>query len=410
MIVTCPQCQYENQVETTSTTSRVVCARCATMIPVAMPMLPKVPSLLEIDTPPAAAPVNNYAEAAPLDLDSLFAASPSAPPPPRAQNWEFDEVLDIPKTMPTSMPGEAALEIEEILSVSPRTAQTTQETKTFSTVEINGSAISEAPANLWAAQPEIPNVNNQWPEDVGQSGRPSTAFPQDSFQFSESTVVMTPPRRAKSNLSKVLVALLFIVGLVGVGYYLLGDLVKEWMREPSAPTVAKTNAPGNQKPAAVPNAAPGTSTKPNTDEKAVNNQTGAATNAPNTQAAPSQAPKPASSTASTPTPVPAKPTPSAPAPASSDAQLTGHSVGQSDGSLTVQLGSYNDLAQATARANKLKASGIEARVVKAQIPQRGTWYRVQAGRFTNQTEASKYVQELRAKGLGDPIVTGYQAQ
>jgi cell division protein FtsN len=59
----------------------------------------------------------------------------------------------------------------------------------------------------------------------------------------------------------------------------------------------------------------------------------------------------------------------------------------------------------------LKAAGVEARVVKAQVPGKGTWYRVHAGRFTSQADADRYRQELRAKGAAkDSLVAGYQAQ
>src|SRR5207244_1048164 len=60
----------------------------------------------------------------------------------------------------------------------------------------------------------------------------------------------------------------------------------------------------------------------------------------------------------------------------------GHAVKQGEGSITVQVASFNNQAQADERVASLKSAGIEARVVKADIPGKGTWYRVQIGRFT----------------------------
>ncbi|HEX8773215.1 MAG TPA: SPOR domain-containing protein [Pyrinomonadaceae bacterium] len=86
-------------------------------------------------------------------------------------------------------------------------------------------------------------------------------------------------------------------------------------------------------------------------------------------------------------------------------------VDQSAGNFTVQVGSYNNAAQADERASRLRSSGIEARVVRADIPRRGTWYRVQAGRFASQTEAARYATELKGKGATDDfVVTSAQNQ
>lgn len=82
---------------------------------------------------------------------------------------------------------------------------------------------------------------------------------------------------------------------------------------------------------------------------------------------------------------------------------------QAVGNFTVQVGSYNDAAQAEERAGRLRSSGIEARVVRADIPRRGTWYRVQAGRFSSEQEASRFASEIKGKGATDDfIITAVQ--
>jgi cell division protein FtsN len=76
------------------------------------------------------------------------------------------------------------------------------------------------------------------------------------------------------------------------------------------------------------------------------------------------------------------------------------------GNLTIQIGSFKDQAEADGRAAKLKSQGVDARVVRADIPGKGTWYRVQVGGFASREEASSYGNQLRSKGLvQDFIVT-----
>jgi cell division septation protein DedD len=80
-----------------------------------------------------------------------------------------------------------------------------------------------------------------------------------------------------------------------------------------------------------------------------------------------------------------------------------------DGKLTVQVASYNALTDANERAEYLKSLGVGARVIKVNLPNRGVWYRVQTGRFAKFEEATRYGDELRAKGaVKEFIVTKAQ--
>lgn len=93
-------------------------------------------------------------------------------------------------------------------------------------------------------------------------------------------------------------------------------------------------------------------------------------------AAPVEAPKPA--------PAAQPSAPSGPAPS---------------GNFTVQVGSFNNSSEANGHVSKLRAAGFEARAVPVELPGRGTWHRVQAGRFATRDEAAKAGAALRAKGL-----------
>jgi cell division septation protein DedD len=76
-----------------------------------------------------------------------------------------------------------------------------------------------------------------------------------------------------------------------------------------------------------------------------------------------------------------------------------------DGKVTIQVGSYNAAAEAEARVANLKSAGFEARSVEVEIPKRGTWYRVQSGRFVSRDEAERYGKQLRDKGIVSSFIT-----
>lgn len=74
------------------------------------------------------------------------------------------------------------------------------------------------------------------------------------------------------------------------------------------------------------------------------------------------------------------------------------------GNFTIQVGSYNNSAQAAERVASLKAAGFDARVAEVEIPKRGTWYRVQTGRFESRDEAARYSVQMRAKGAAESVM------
>lgn len=77
-----------------------------------------------------------------------------------------------------------------------------------------------------------------------------------------------------------------------------------------------------------------------------------------------------------------------------------------DGKFTVQVGSFNVESQANERISSLRAAGFDARSTVVQLPGRGTWYRVQVGRFREREDASKTAAQLRDKGaaVGSMVV------
>ena len=75
--------------------------------------------------------------------------------------------------------------------------------------------------------------------------------------------------------------------------------------------------------------------------------------------------------------------------------------GDGKGKFVVQIASYNTKKDAEALRDRLAASGIAAHIVESVIPDRGTWYRVRAGRHLDKQAA----QELAGKaGKGAIII------
>jgi cell division protein FtsN len=74
------------------------------------------------------------------------------------------------------------------------------------------------------------------------------------------------------------------------------------------------------------------------------------------------------------------------------------------GGFTIQIGSYNVIEQANERVARLQAAGFDARVVAVELPKRGTWYRVQAGRFSSRDDAARYGADLKSKGAADNFI------
>jgi cell division septation protein DedD len=473
MIVRCPQCQYANQVEADATKPRIVCARCATVISIeflSSPSGPPVSDPAAFDLPvsdsfaegrPLSEPSFMKTPETPLDLDSLLespadpaSVSPpappvvmSAPPPSVESRWDTDEILDIPRASAVVEPEPDILAVEpqqtdplaveDLLATTPVESPTPDDFADSVLAEPPPLADSAAAANgLWGTPVDdnrdfvttsAASFGENAPEQFAQPdyaqaaaaiepeplpapaaappARPSV-FAQDSYTRSANTYVMaTPDSNNKGRLAKIFLAAALLFALLGIGYFALSGLVKDWLsarktqQATVTPGTSETNRPG-----ATPSAAPTTGAK-------TGNESGKnASASPTTVASVAASAKPTASAtpASTNQNAASKPTPT-PAPAQTG--TSGHATGSGDGSLTIQLGAYKSSSEAQQRVAKLKSAGVEGRVVKAEVPGKGTWYRVQSGRFTSEAEASKHAGELRAKGVAqDFIVTGYQNQ
>lgn len=466
MLIRCHQCQYANHVEADATKPRIVCARCATVISVEFLSNQTAPPLPDLFGQKQHQPESSFMKTpeSPLDLDSLFnsptesgpdqpihAVSPATPsnfgmpvaetPIHSAENrWDGEEILEIPRA--SSAPDmENPLAIDDLLSAPPVQGEIlepysdyTEPSAPPSTQTGSGEGTYPFGSHILAETQPMEGLATDLPSATGTSNsyeavspdsaaeetppvpaKPSV-FAQDSYMRSPSNtyVMAQPDQNNKGRLAKVFLAAALLFALLGVGYFALSGLIKDWLGArrqvasngpvPTATvtTTASTSSstqgstassPATKKPSASPSASASTTATLAASAKPSPSATATATPANISKTSNQNA-------ANKPTPTPAATTGN-----------SGHAVGAGDGSLAIQLASYKSAGEAQRMMSKLKSAGVDARMVKAEVAGKGTWFRVQTGRFTNEGEASKYAGELRAKGVTrDFIVTGYQNQ
>lgn len=425
MTVICPKCQLENPVNATQAPlkSRIICARCATLIevkadqnasvgngrgqvaspfvqsrdPYATRVEPDYDEVLEI---PLAAQVEYQTGEQVLLLDDIFAPPSDAPPAPAVEPAPPEPRVTVPLREPRlpKPQGEVSTGAPKPVSSEDHVRESHPELQEGVPALPNGRApFPEPPVATWAESPagsakERPAAD--WTE------QPATNWPVLADEPSASST------SANSILGRMVlrVAAMIVIGLglVYLAWHFLGDRLMR--RNDQGNQVAATRPASNNqtasstasvgataRPTVAPGTAPGVAIEPQVPSK------------PGSEAA---KPDPQANTKATQPAVAAKPEAKKPI----EVPMTGHSVKQSEGSLTIQVASYTERSPAEAEAARLKSAGVEARVVRAEVPNKGTRYRVQIGRFTSQEEADRLRAQLRARGVvRDAIIVGFQA-
>jgi cell division septation protein DedD len=72
---------------------------------------------------------------------------------------------------------------------------------------------------------------------------------------------------------------------------------------------------------------------------------------------------------------------------------------------TLQVSAYSSMDRARARIGKLADKGLDAHVVSAEVPDKGTYYRVRIGKFATMEKAEKFQAEIERKRGVDTFVT-----
>jgi cell division septation protein DedD len=81
-----------------------------------------------------------------------------------------------------------------------------------------------------------------------------------------------------------------------------------------------------------------------------------------------------------------------------------------DGNYQLQVSSFKTRDEADAFAQQLRVRGHKAYVIQANVPSRGTWYRVRVGPFPTQAAASAYRSSFEAKEHVVPFVVPPSSQ
>ncbi len=415
MKVICPKCQFENQADSL----RVVCARCATIIEVSMDQ-------------PSSSDSNGKRQTARLP----FAASPGTSQTSNSQASDSQQLNQPPDAYATRIGDE----FDDVLDI-PRPAQSNYQTgyessgvydDVFTTPGYDSTAAYDYSATERKPTTPIESFRTGTPrqretQDYVTSAEPEfmgwPVLPENSIEEEEQASGFSGGRGGL--LARILVIVLIFGGLISVAYYFLGDMIGK-RKDQATNLVTGGPSSGNQSGGKAgekaPAAAPGAAVKSGETgsqpaDSAKTNQSATANDPKTTITPPVINPKPSqpvddkSQPANTdksgakPVDIPPVPVTGPSGPSQSPIPAPAPAT-PNKGNITIQVASYSDRTQADERANRLKASQIDARVVRAEIPGRGTWHRVQIGGFATREEATTYGNQLKSKRiLEDFIVT-----
>ena len=74
------------------------------------------------------------------------------------------------------------------------------------------------------------------------------------------------------------------------------------------------------------------------------------------------------------------------------------------GTWSLQLSAYQDRSEADRFAAGLRDKGYAPYIIEAQVPGKGTWYRVRVGKFANKEAASNYLNDFKRETSMNGIV------
>jgi SPOR domain len=383
MKVTCPKCQFENQADS----SRVVCARCATIIEVRMDQ--------GFDS-------NGKRQTARLPFTSggLSGGGQSLGGQRFSESDvyatrigdDFDDVLDVP-IQPQS--GYQAVDETPPVPVFEDVFMPSQNQDQTSPYDFPPyDKASATPVDAYGNPSVRPRDPQDYIEPVEQDFVAWPVLP-DSQEEEEAT--------AGSGRGGLFLRIGLIVGLFGVvsfwAYYFLGDFIakrRAAQGRTAAPAAVTSDAPDNsQNSASQP---PETQTPP----VAKDDQTPPGNEQTATEQPPLQPPKSKEGRIVQPPAVKSdrviRPNPPTNAEKPPDTRAA---VPAGKGNLTVQVGAFKDQGEADQRAASLNAATSgEFHVVQADIPGKGLYYRVQkVSGFASREAAFSYGNRLRARNL-----------
>jgi cell division septation protein DedD len=76
------------------------------------------------------------------------------------------------------------------------------------------------------------------------------------------------------------------------------------------------------------------------------------------------------------------------------------------GAFTLQLSAFQSRAEADRFAGRLRDRGYAPYIVSAEVPKKGTWYRVRMGSFASKEAAARYLADFKRETQLDAFVAG----
>jgi cell division septation protein DedD len=421
MKVICPKCQFENQADPNA--SRVVCARCATIVDVGMGLDEGIGGGFNSFQPGQGGGSGNYGNAGnnfganysggyeqTIRPGAYPPASPSRPQLPEGDVYatriddDFDDVLDIPRPS-------APVQSYQYNDNSPAFDDVFSTPSSYETM-VDARVPDAFQPNQFQGQYQ----GNAYQEnDYGNAAaydQPNYGAPQQDAEFmgwpvlpEDTTDPGIPPSSAfskKSGLLKVALGVVAIGALLIALYSYFGGTTKK-TTQPKSSTAVVVEDPAGSETNVVANNSSGEAKPPAgpAGQSLPVGQTATQPAKPVTIPPVTTPAQPAANAKPSATVLVPKETKVTPPPVETAKATT---AVPNKGNITIQAGSYNDQAQANERLSRLKASGVDARIVAATIPGRGTWYRVQIGRFPSREQAASFASQLRSKGAVQEVL------
>ncbi|HEV7902985.1 MAG TPA: SPOR domain-containing protein [Pyrinomonadaceae bacterium] len=382
MRIVCPKCELKGQVDVASASAktRIACVRCATTFD-AIYIDGQIQALL-----PQASHVEMALES--VGSDAFAATAPETPSPVETQQESQLDFASQLESAPAPADNFLTSSMEMALDESLETSSPVLPQETAN--ESAGQSVPGAPeAQEMPDGQQTASALETPPKFVGAG---KTGQPSDAYGLGVRLMRVSP-------------MWLLLAGLSFISFIVLCN----WLIKPDATNVdaARMLVADNH----ATNGSPSRVVPPNsTALSTVNSQAAPSGTQPGvafipTEAKEANAPKAATPGAKTIEQPAAEVKPAVAEKSASPASPSNGASAAQGGRVTIQIGSYNEAAQAEERVATLRSAGYEARSVAVEIPKRGTWYRVQSGRFVDRDEAERYGKQLREKGVVSNFIT-----
>lgn len=341
----CPLCR---QAATNGSVATRLCASCRSLIHILLPARqfaphPSIDSVVTIEAPDMSfanlhtEEVPDYLDTQPLDEETALRAEAQA-------EAQANDDQDLIFTFDAEPPPPPSYEVPQYQWLSH--SQPLEVPEAYIQAGANSQPLAEHPSPA-AVEPTAAPVYGQESGALASASADPWADPLPAWETSrnEWPVLMEPPKPSGFSKLKIPIAILLLAGsLAALFFVVILPLMRSNATEPPQSTAKPT---------------PTEATRPS---------------APADPPAQTTAPPAVSQPAASPT-----------------------TEDLNEGTITLQVMSSPNEAEAKGFAEKLARAGIAAYVVAADIKDKGRWYRVRAGRFSTREEAQRYAEQSRAR-------------